>query len=93
MADREANSKGKREGSPLSDDFFEIAAAMDQQGAEKAAWFDYRPSTDDMTYECDMSLGTPRSVDCNKLEYSQLGTGSDTIQIGPQVPKVLSTGK
>ena len=96
LADKEKDSKGKAIGTTLSSEFFEISAAMNAFKADREApsWWDYRPESqvDEMTYECDTKLGSPRSVDCSKLEYSQLGAGSDTIQISPQVPRILSTG-
>ena len=37
---------------------------------------------DEMTYECDSSLGSPGLVDCSQIEYSQLGPASDTVTVG-----------
>ena len=44
-----------------------------------------------MAYDCDANLGAPREVDCELLEYSQLGPPSDTITVGPGAPKLLSS--
>ena len=44
---------------------------------------------DDMTYECDASLGSPSMVDCSQIEYSQLGASSDSVSLGPGAGKVF----
>ena len=46
---------------------------------------------EEMTYDCDASLGAPREVDCEILEYSQLGPTSDTINLTSGTPKLLSS--
>ena len=45
------------------------------------------------TYECDSGLGAPRAVDCSQLDSSQFGAPSDSFQINPGVPKVLSSSE
>ena len=96
LKNKEADSKGKAVGNPMSWEFFSIAGSMEvfRGESEAPSWWDYQPETtsDDMTYDCDANLGSPRPVDCNKLEYSQLGAGSDTVLISPHVPRILSTG-
>lgn len=62
-----------------------------ESGGSHHPWWTPRANTDDMTYECDARLGSPREIDCSKLEYSQLGAPSDTTTISPGAPKVLST--
>ena len=42
---------------------------------------------DEMTYECDSSLGSPRLVDCTHIEYSQLGAGSARVSVGTRDEK------
>ena len=46
---------------------------------------------DKMTYQCDSSLGAPTEADCSQLERSQLGSPSDTVEIGPGKLKMLSS--
>jgi hypothetical protein len=48
---------------------------------------------DEMTYECDSTLGAPSAVDCAQVEWSQLGPDEDTISIGAGVVKFLSSSK
>ena len=56
-------------------------------------WFSYTASPrDEMTYQCNSSLGHPEQVDCNKLQYSQLGYPSDTITIQPGKDISLKSG-
>ena len=96
LKQKEADSKGKAVGDPASSEFFQISGAMEafREDSGAPSWWDYRPETitDDMTYDCDVNLGSPRPVDCSKLEYSQLGVGSDTVLVSPQAPRILSTG-
>ena len=47
---------------------------------------------DEMEYTCNASLGSPTEVDCAKLEYSELGPSTDTVQISPDAPKVVTSG-
>ena len=56
-------------------------------------WWSYSLAVleDQMTYACDAKLGTPKSADCTALEYSELGPDSDTVTIGPEVLKFLSS--
>ena len=42
-------------------------------------------ASDEMTYVCDSALGSPSTVDCSQVESSQLGSPSDTLQVGPSV--------
>ena len=46
---------------------------------------------DEMTYECDSSLGAPILADCSQLEYSQLRPPSDTLTVEPGSSKILSS--
>ena len=66
---------------------------MDHSGQGNMAWNQYDIASDDMTYQCDPTLGVPRSADCNLLEYTELGPSSDTLNIGPGTPKVLTSSK
>ena len=52
------------------------------------AWYEVNalaPIEVTMTYVCDTNLGAPAEVDCSKLEYAQLGTWDDNLQVGPGV--------
>ena len=44
-----------------------------------------------MVYECDNKLGVPVSADCSQLTYSELDPPSDTVTIGPNAVKFLSS--
>ncbi|KAL9118562.1 MAG: hypothetical protein Q9187_004893 [Circinaria calcarea] len=93
LRDKLVNSKGKSSTAPSYEEFFMRAAIMEQEGGGgQEPWWTSRQHTDDMTYECDAHLGSPRVVDCGKLEFSQLGASSDTVRISAGAPKVLATG-
>ena len=61
------------------------------RGGEQGWWETFKtdsPSegegeTETMLYSCDASLGSPTSVDCSLLSYSELGAPSDSVTIGP----------
>ena len=44
---------------------------------------------DEMTYECDASLGSPPEADCTHIEWSELLPDSDTLQVSPGTPTFL----
>ena len=48
----------------------------------------------EMTYQCDADLGSPTAVDCAHLEYERLQPAGapDTVQIGPGLTKVFTSG-
>ena len=48
---------------------------------------------DDMTYECDTSLGSPTPMDCSQLQWQGFGNPSDSIQIIPGNPKSFFSSK
>ncbi|MCJ1241062.1 hypothetical protein MMC14_009066 [Varicellaria rhodocarpa] len=55
-------------------------------------WWDGEPADPSLViYECDSKLGNPTKSDCTQLEYSQLGPPSDTLAVGPEVAKLLSS--
>ncbi|KAL9122289.1 MAG: hypothetical protein Q9187_001153 [Circinaria calcarea] len=56
-------------------------------------WWQASVGADEMTYECDSKLGTPHITDCFHLEYSALGAPSDSINLTPGAPKILSSSK
>ena len=53
---------------------------------------------DEMTYECDASLGSPSDVDCSNVEWNQLGPTSlsppsEVVSVGPGVVQFLHSSK
>ena len=63
-----------------------------QRGGSNKWWNPYqRNLQDDMTYECDASLGNPALADCTRIQWHGLGSGS--VEIGPAEPKFFSSGK
>ena len=70
-----------------------ISLQMNTDGDGKLTWYEYKAASDDMTYECDPTLGTPQWTDCSQLEYSKLGASSDTLSVGPGTPKVLTSSE
>ncbi|CAF9908203.1 MAG: hypothetical protein ALECFALPRED_004349 [Alectoria fallacina] len=61
-------------------------------GGNTPWWQQIPESADEMTYECDAKLGAPAAVDCEKVEYGELGADDDTISVGAGVVKFLSSG-
>lgn len=53
------------------------------RGGTTPWWKPASDASDEMTYECDAGLGSPSSIDCSKIEWSQLGPPSDTVSVGP----------
>ena len=64
-----------------------------EAGSESFPWWNMPPSSGTTTYECDDNLGTPGAADCHALEFSELGRPSDTVTVGPNTPKLLSSSK
>ena len=62
-------------------------------GGNTPWWQQIPESADEMTYECDAKLGAPAAVDCEKVEYGELGADDDTISVGAGVVKFLSSGQ
>ena len=64
---------------------WELAAAGMIRSGSTTWWLSASSSiaADDMTYECDTSLGSPTVADCSQVEWSQLGPPSDTVTVGP----------
>ena len=59
-------------------------------------WGEYREAStavpfpaDATTYECDAKLGSPRPVDCSKLQYSEFKDNAEIISIEEGVSKFL----
>ena len=57
-------------------------------------WWRYPVMTvpDEMTYECDASLGNPTAADCTHIEWNQLGPPSDSLTVQPGNTKFLYSG-
>ena len=54
-----------------------------QLGGRIPWWAPETDSSSEMSYECDVGLGSPSMTDCAQLQWSQLGPPSDTVAIGP----------
>ena len=67
--------------------------AMTRGGSTQTWWGTVSESASEMTYECDASLGAPAAVDCQQVEWSELGPDDSTFSIGPGVLKFLSSSK
>ena len=64
----------------------------------RPTWWEATPTPpDEMTYECDASLGSPAVGDCSRLLLLQQGWGggrlSDTVQVSPGAPKTLVSSR
>lgn len=47
----------------------------------------------DMTYECDTKLGHPKEVDCAHIEWEELGTDADVLELVPGIVKTLTSSR
>ena len=76
-------------GSSASQVWVAQAAKMSRDAAPQTqTWYDTSSSlTDQMTYECDASLGSPSVVDCTQIEWNQLTPPSDTLAIDSGVTR------
>lgn len=66
---------------------------MEVGGQSTPFWGAVRASQEEMSYECDPTLGTPAEVDCALVEWSELGADDDTLSVGPGITKVLSSSR
>jgi len=64
---------------------------MNAGGQSTPFWRPVGASQEEMSYECDATLGTPAEVDCAQVEWSELGADDDTLSVGPGITKVLSS--
>ena len=86
-----SDSKGAGQASQLrkirsiGGQMWELAAAGMIRSGSTTWWLSASRSLadDEMTYECDTSLGSPAVADCSQVEWSQLGPPSDTVTVGP----------
>ncbi|MCJ1236650.1 hypothetical protein MMC14_004632 [Varicellaria rhodocarpa] len=87
------------EESALSEHYSDSATLMEEQAHRMQRggylpWYQLNSTThlsSQMAYSCDVNLGSPAPVDCNRLQYSQLGPAGDTMTIGPGATKVLAS--
>lgn len=65
------------------------------RGSGRPWWRNISPSSNEMTYECDIGLGQPADVDCSQIEWHQLKSNipSDTLTVGPQNPTSLHSSR
>ena len=63
------------------------------RGGSRPWWSPVVPGPDEMTYECDASLGSPSEVDCLHIQWDQLSPASDTVQVGPGSTTFLHSSK
>ena len=65
---------------------WELASTGMLRSSSTTWWLSASQSSahDEMTYECDTSLGSPVVADCAQVEWNQLGPPSDTLTVGPQ---------
>ena len=66
-------------------EFWEGRAEYMHRGGTEAWWAIQPPLDANMEYQCDKRLGTPVAVDCAQIEWSQLNSSIDTLNIGPGV--------
>ena len=53
------------------------------KGGSRPWWQFPKAAADEMTYECDASLGSPSEADCSHIEWSELLPDSDSLHVGP----------
>lgn len=68
--------------------FHRRADGMRRGGPVK--WWSSVLAVNDMTYECDSKLGSPKVIDCTQVG-SQLGAMSDSVQVGAGEVRFLSS--
>jgi len=90
---RGANNADRNRLNAAAHDFTLRTQKMYAGGKTTPWWGAVAESADEMTYECDATLGAPSAVDCAQVEWSQLGADEDTISIGAGVVKFLSSSK
>lgn len=66
--------------------------AMQRGGGNVPWWRQYPLASDEMTYECDAGLGSPKAMDCSQLQH-QISARTDNVQIAAGEVNFLSTGK
>ena len=78
--DEEQNPGRKHFYQSLSDRFW--AKVQEMIDREDVYWFDAIGSPREMDYECDSKLEGPKLVDCAKLQYQGLGSGTVEFEKG-----------
>ena len=73
---------------------WESHSALMQRGDDRTPWwFEFDPSADEMTYDCDADLGSPEDADCSQIGLSQPKLPSQTLEISPNEVKFLDSSK
>ena len=72
--------------------WYNTATAMERPSS--LPWWRYPVMTtpNEMTYECDASLGNPSAADCTNIEWNQLGPPSDSLTVQPGNTKFFHSG-
>ena len=78
-----------------------LGAATGMTAGSSTTWWNVLsvvPTTDQMAYECDASLGSPSIVECSNIEWNQLvpaylAPPSDTLAVGPGMTQFFHSGK
>ena len=55
-------------------------------------WFSHSLASDEMTYDCDAGLGSPKAMDCSKLQ-NQIRSRAGNVQVGSGEVKYFSASK
>ncbi|KAK4696842.1 hypothetical protein P7C71_g1150, partial [Lecanoromycetidae sp. Uapishka_2] len=88
---RGANGAARAKLNDAAYDFTVRTQKMYAGGKTTPWWGAVSEAADEMTYECDASLGAPSAVDCAQVEWSQLGPDEETLSVGAGVVKFLSS--
>ena len=84
-------------GSPSERFYLMQAAAWTMQSMAMSrggttSWYETEsPTSDLMTYECDVNLGSPSITGCTDIEWNQLGVLQGTLSVGPGNTKFLKS--
>ena len=72
-----------------------VSQSMRMRTGGSVPWWSapVNPVEDDMTYECDSKLGSPKEVDCAHVEWEELGPNTDVVELVPGVVKTLASSK
>ena len=62
-------------------------------GGTNTWWAPPQSYSNSMEYECDAHLGAPSIIDCNHLQWDELGPPSDTVTVSPSIAKSLHSSK
>ncbi|KAL9122948.1 MAG: hypothetical protein Q9187_000503 [Circinaria calcarea] len=65
------------------------AMAMQRSERDVPWWLHHSLAPDEMTYDCDAALGSPKAMDCSKLQ-NQIRSRAGNVQVGLGEVKYLS---